>query len=217
MTNRRLAVLALAALSVGVLLAPARASAQSVWDVLRDRIEDRNQRRNDDYYGRRRGGNISDSERRVLRNVARRIDSRSRDFQRNVDRLLDDSRYDDSRREDDINQLVRSFRSAADRFRDRAGDSNDLSRSENEARQLLEAASVINRNIRRVRLDGRTASDWSQIRNDLRTVADIYGFRFRDDDYDGSYGNDDWRRGRQRDDEDWRRDRQRTNDRRWPY
>ena len=199
MTNRRFAVLAFAALTLGAaLFSPANASAQTVWDRMRDRIEDRNRRRDDDY-GRRRGGYISDRERRVLRDVSNRLENRTRDFQRNLDRLLDHSRYDDTRREDNINNNVRHLRAAADRFRDRAGDSNDLSRSAGEARQLLDAAAQVNRNLRRIRLDGRTSSDWSQIRNDLRTVADIYNLRFRDADYDGRYdGNDDWRRDRNR-------------------
>lgn len=199
MTNRRFAVLAFAALSLGAaLLSPADASAQTIWDRMRDRIEDRNQRRDDDY-NRRRGDHVSDRERRVLRDVGNRLASRTRDFQRNLDRLLDNSRYDDTRREDAVNDNVRRLREAADRFRDRAGDSNDLSRSSGEARQLLDAAAQVNRNLRRIRLDGRTSSDWSQIRNDLRTVADIYNIRFNDGDYDGRYdGNDDWRRDRNR-------------------
>src|SRR5215207_4373910 len=202
MTNRRFAVLAFASLTLGAaLLSAPEASAQTVWDRVRDRIEDRNdQRRRDDDYGRRRGdGRVSDHERRVLRDVSRRLDSRARDFQRNLDRLLDNSRYDDTRREDNINDNVRRLRDAAARFRDRAGDGNDLDRSENEARQLLDAAAQVNRSLRRVRLDGRTSSDWAQIRNDLRTVADIYNFRFNDSDYDGRYGgDDDWRRNRNR-------------------
>lgn len=207
MTTKRFAVLAFAALTFGALLSPSDASAQSIWDRIRDRAEqERNQRRrDDDYNGRRRGGYISDQERRVLRDTARRINDRSRSFQRNLDRLLDNSRYDDSRREDNVNENVRQFRNAAERFKDRAGDSNDLNRSAAEAQQLLASASQVSRNLRRVRLDGRTSSDWSQIRNDLRTVADLYGLRFREDDYDGYYGNDDWRRDRRRDD----------NNRRW--
>lgn len=195
MTNRRFTVLAFAVLTLGVtLLSPADASAQTVWDRIRDRAEDRNQRRDDDYYGRRRDGRLSERERRVLRDVANRLDDRTRDFQRNLDRVLDNSRYDDTRREDNINNNVRALRDAASRFRSRAGDNN----SSDEARRLLDAAARVNRNLRRVRLDGRTASDWSQIRNDLRTVADIYNFRFNDGDYDGRYGDDDWRRDRNR-------------------
>ena len=193
MTNRRFASLAFAALALGAALLSAApdASAQTIWDRIRDRSEQR--RNDDDYYGRRRDGRVSDRERRVLRDVANRLDDRTRDFQRNIDRLLDRSRHDDTRREDNINNNVRQLRDAAARFRNRAGDHN----SSDEARRLLDAASAVSRNLRRIRLDGRTSSDWAQIRNDLRTVADIYNFRFRDDDYDGRYGgNDDWNRNR---------------------
>ncbi len=198
MTNRRFAVLAFAALTLGAtLFSPVEASAQTIWDRIRDRAEQR--RNDDDYYGHRRDGRISDRERRVLRDVSARLDDRTRDFQRSLDRLLDRSRYDDTRREDNINHNVRILRDAASRFRSRAGDSNDLSRSSDEARRLLDAAAQVSRSLRRVRLDGRASSDWAQIRNDLRTVADIYNFRFTDGDYDGRYGgNDDWNRDRNR-------------------
>ncbi len=142
-----------------------------------------------------------------MRDLARRIESNSRDFQRDFDRLLDNSRYDDTRREDRINQEVADFRRAAERFRDRAGDSNDLSRSQDEARQLLNAAERVNRVASRVRLDSRTYSDWSQIERDLDIVADIYninyrrGGGYRNGGYDPRYP-DDRRRG---DDNWWRR------------
>ena len=182
MTNRRINFLAFAA-ALFALLLPAAANAQQGpwWGQGRDR-------RDDDYYGRR-NGRLSDHERRVLRDVARRIDDRSRSFQRNVDRALDRSRIDDTRREDNINDRVRDFRRAAERFRDRAGDSNNINNSRGEAQQLLNSAAQIDRLMRRVRLDGRAQSDWSQIRADLRTVADFHNLRLSDyGSNDGIYG-----------------------------
>jgi hypothetical protein len=198
MINRRFTLLTFAALMLGAFLSPASASAQSIWERMRDRAREEQQRQNrdddyrrdrrrDDDYGRGRSGRISDSERRRLRDLARRIDSRSRDLQRDVDRLLDNSRVDGTRREDRINNDLQNFRNAASRFRDTAGDSNDLNRSADEARQLLNLSSRVSNYLRRLRLDSRTANDWAQIRNDLRTVSDIYGFRFRDFD-GGGYG-----------------------------
>lgn len=182
MTNRfvRLAAL-VAALAFISLLSPATASAQ--WG-----------RNRDDNYGRR-NGRISDQERRVLRDVARRINDRSKDFQRDIDRALDNSRHDDTRREDRINNEVTDFRRAAERFKDRAGDSNDLSHSTNEARQLLAEASRVERLLQRVRLNSRAGNSWSQIRSDLRTVADIYNIRTGDF---GGGRDDDWGRDRDR-------------------
>ena len=196
MTKRRFTLLTFAALALATSLSPAAAGAQTIWDRIRDRAgqerdrddDYRRGRRDDDgYYGRgHRPGRISDYERRRLRDLARRISDRSRDLQRDVDRLLDRSRYDGSRREDHINDDVRRLRNAAERFRDRAGSDNDLNRSAGEARELIETAEHVGGYLRRMRLDGRTYEDWAQIRADLRTVADIYGFRLRDFD-DGGY------------------------------
>ena len=180
MTNRRMKFLAFAAVALVSLFLPATASAQRPWW---ERDNDSNNRG----YGR-----LSDHERRTLRDAARRIDDRSKSFQRNIDRRLDNSRIDDTRREDRVNQEVSDFRRAAARFRDRAGSSNDRDRGKSEAQQLLNEAERVSRLVSRVRLDARTQSDWSQIRADLRTVADIYNIRTgnfggngrgRDDDY----------------------------------
>ena len=204
MNNRRFTLLTFAAVALATFLAPAPASAQSIWDRIRDRAEQqerqrdddwRRNRRDDDRYGR--NGRMSDYERRQLRDLARRIDDRSGDLQRHVDRLLDNSRHDGSNREDRINNEARDLRNAASRFRSVAGDSDRLDRSRDEARNLLNEASRFSRMLGRLRMDGRTANDWNQIRSDLRTVANIYNLRFNDDrGYDIWNGND--RRGNRR-------------------
>lgn len=193
MTNRRFTVLTFAAVALAAFLAPAGASAQSIWDRIRDRAEQeqrgrdrdddwRRDRRDDDRYGRR-GGRISDYERRQLRDLSRRIDDRSRDLQRDVDRLLDNSRYDGSRREDRINNEARDLREAAQRFRNVAGDNDYLAGSRDEASRLLNEATRVSRMLGRLRVDSRTSSDWNQLRSDLRAVANIYGLRFNDGGY----------------------------------
>lgn len=189
MTNRLTKLPAFVAAALFALLLPAAAHAQQGpwWGQGRD-----------DNYGRR-NGRLSDQDRRFLRDVARRIDDRSGSFQRNVDRALDRSRIDDTPREDNINDRVRDFRRAAERFRDRAGDGNNINNSRGEAQQLLNSAANIDRLVRRVRLDGRAQSDWSQIRADLRTVASFYNLRMSDyGSNDGYYGRDDDRRDRNR-------------------
>jgi hypothetical protein len=202
MTNRRFNVLTIAAFALAAFIAPTAASAQSIWDRVRDRVEQdsrrddrdpdwRRDRRDDDRYGRR-GGRISDSERRQLRDLGRRIDDRSRDLQREIDRALDNSRVNGTRREDRVNDEARDLRNAAQRFREVAGDSNDLNRSRDEASRLLQEASRVSRMLNRLRMDPRSSGSWNQLRNDLRTVANIYGLRFNDD---RGY-NDDWNRNR---------------------
>ena len=202
MTSRRFTVLTFAAVALATFLAPASASAQSIWDRIRDRAEQdqrqrdrdddwRRNRRNDDWG--RRGGRMSDYERRQLRELARRIDDRSGDLQRDIDRLLDNSRMNGSPREDRINNEARDLRHAADRFHDVAGDNDSLQSSRDEASRLIQEASRFSRMLGRLRLDSRTASNWNQIRSDLRAVANIYNLRFNDDRgydiYDNRRGN----------------------------
>lgn len=188
MLNRRFTVLTFAAITLAAFIAPASASAQTVWERIRDRAEQeqrnrdddwRRNRRDDDRYGR--NGRMSDYERRQLRDLARRVDDRSRDLQRDVDRLLDNSRINGSNREDRINNEAQDLRNAASRFRNVAGDGDRYDRSRDEARELLNQASRFSRMLGRLRLDGRTSSDWNQLRSDLRTVANIYNIRFNDD------------------------------------
>ena len=210
MLNRRFIVLTFAAVALAAALAPADASAQSIWDRIRDRAEQerrddrnrdddwrRNRRDDDGRYGR--GGRVSDYERRQLRDLARRIEDRSRDLQRDIDRMLDNSRINGSNREDRINDEARDFRNAAGRFRSVAGDNDDLYRSRDEASRLLQQASQLSRALGRSRLDSRAVSGWNQLRSDLRTVANIYNLRFNDDrGYDVWNGNGNGRRGNRR-------------------
>ncbi|HEY0099644.1 MAG TPA: hypothetical protein VGB76_11905, partial [Pyrinomonadaceae bacterium] len=113
---------------------------------------------------------------------------------------------------DRINNEVKEFRQAADRFRSRVGDNgNDRNRGYQEAQYLLQAANNTERMLSRLRVDSRTYSDWRQIKQDLRTIANAYGQRY--DGYDDDYRNGGYdprnnrNRGRDRDrngrDDNW--------------
>ncbi|HWT03593.1 MAG TPA: hypothetical protein VN256_25310 [Pyrinomonadaceae bacterium] len=197
MANRPRLIPTLIAAALMAICLPLIASAQGTYDPW-GRNRDRDYRRNRDYGNSGRYGN------RNLRDVARRLDDRSGDFQRHLDSSLDRSRYDDTRREDNINELARQFRNAASRFRDRVDDRDGGS---NEARNLLQVGSRMDNLMARLRVDGRTQSDWSRIRQDLRVVADAYGLGYgggygRGDDY---YDNDRYRRRRNTNNDWWRR------------
>ena len=204
MANRPRLVPTLIAAALMAIFLPLVASAQGSYDPWgRNRDYRRDRRNDDDYYGRGGYGN------RNLRDVARRLDDRSGDFQRHLDSALDRSRYDDTRREDNINELARQFRNAASRFRDRVDDRDGGS---NEARNLLQIGSRMDNLMARLRTDSRTQSDWSRIRQDLRTVASAYGLGYgggygnggygRDDDYYGN-DNDRYRRRRNTNNNEW--------------
>jgi hypothetical protein len=170
MNNRRTILMVLATALVALCL-PVLASAQGTYDQWGRRRNDRDYRRDNDY------GRYN------LRDVARRVSNLSHDFQRHLDDALDRSRYDDTRREDRINDMAKEFRNAANDFRNEIGDGRNYNRGANEAQRLLQLGSRIDNVVSRIRLDSRSASEWSQIRQDLRVIADAYNYR-----YNGGYG-----------------------------
>jgi translation initiation factor 3 subunit A len=182
MTNRNTLKFSIFAAAILALALPAAASAQ--WG---GRYPD------DRDYGR---GRYDD---RGLRDSVHRLDRLAKDFEREMDRNLDRSRANGSRREDQINNEVHQFRDAVGDLKSRVGNGRDLNRSADEARRVLQEADQLDRVARR-------ASQWSQIQQELRYISDVYGFR-----YNGGYGrDDDWRRN-----DDYRRDRDRNNNNDW--
>jgi hypothetical protein len=187
MSRRTTLLTVISALLFSLSLATA-ASAQGR-DPWWGRNDDRRRDRDDGYYGQddgyyRRGR----YDERQVRDLAERIKDRSRRLESSVDSFLDRSRVNGTRREDHVNDDVREFRRAADRFRERVGNGRDLNRSANEARQLVASANHVDRMLSRLRVDSRVYADWREIERDLSYVADIYGINYRG-------GNDDYRRG----------------------
>lgn len=153
---------------------------------------------------------------RYVRDSAHRLDRLAKDFERDMDRALDHSRENGSRREDSINNVVHEFRRSVGDFKSRVGNGRDLNRSYNEATRMLQLADVVERQARPRWFDSRLASEWSAIRRELRTIEDAYGIR------GGRGRNDDIYRDRRdrRNDDIYRDDRRnRTDDwlRRLPF
>src|SRR5919206_961500 len=187
MTNRRTLKFSIFAAGVLALALPAAASAQ--WG-------------NRDRYPDNRGYGRYDD--RGLRDSVHRLDSLAKDFERDMDRALDRSRANGSRREDQINNEVHQFRDAVGDLKSRVGNGRDINRSADEARRVLSEAQQVDRVARPRWYDSRLASEWSQIQQELRYISNVYGFR-----YNGGYGrDDDWRRN-----DDYRRDRNDRNNR----
>ena len=185
--NRFKSLVAVFAFALLVFSLPVIASAQ--W---RD-----NNRRNDDYYGNNRSN-------RNLNATIKNLRNRSREFERRIDRELDRSRINGSRREDRINELAADFARAANRLDDAYDNNRDYRNSQDEAQRVLQLGSQMDRAIGRGRLSGNVQNDWSRIRQDLRILANAYG-GYNDDDYRNN------RRGRNRDDDYYGNDRNRRN------
>lgn len=174
--NRVKSLVAIFAFSLLVLSLPVVASAQ--W---------RDNRRNDDYYGN--GGNN-----RNLQSTIRNLKNRSERFERQVDRELDRSRYDDRRREDRINDLARDFANAVDRLEDEYDNRRDYNNSRDEAQRVLQLGSQLDRAVSRTRISYNVQNEWGRIRQDLQVIANAYG----------GYYNDNNRNRRNRRNDNWR-------------
>jgi hypothetical protein len=186
--NRIKSLLGVFAFSLLVLSLPMVASAQ--WG---GNGRDRNRDRDDDYYGRDRdddryGRNNGYYNNSRLRDAVRRLERDSNDFVKFVDRALDRSRYDDSRREDQLNNLVKDFRRAADRLEDRF-DSRNLYRSQSEAQQVINLGNQIDRSLRRYRLGWDVENYWyNNLKFQVREIENAYRYNNR-----GNNRNRDWR------------------------
>lgn len=159
MTNRRTLTFSIFAAAVLALCLPMLATAQGRYDP----------------WGR--NGNYGRYDERYVRDSIHRLDRLAKDFEKEVDRSLDRSRRDGTRREDQINARANQFRDAVGDLKSEFGNGRDLNRSRDEAQRVFQEA----RQIERVGLgmgrgsNGRIGSLWSQIRQELNVISNVYG------------------------------------------
>ncbi len=181
--NRFRNLIAVFAFSLLILVLPSMVSAQ--WR------NDRNNR-NGDY-------NRSGSYNRNLNSTIKNLKNRSKDFALQLDRELDRSRYDESRREDNLNQLTKNFKDAADKLDDEYDSRRDYNRSQDEARRALALGNQLDRALSRARLSSNLDRNWNNIRQDLQTLASAYNYDNRD-----TRNNRDNRNSRNNNNDSWR-------------
>ena len=170
--NRFRNLIAVFAFSLLILGLPSLASAQWRDDDDDDgyyRNERRNDRRNDGY---NRNGRYD----RNLQSTIRNLKNRSHQFERRLDRELDNSRYDDRNREDRINQLAEDFANAAEHLDNEYDNRGDYNQSYDEAQRVLQLGNQLDRVISRARLNGNVQNDWNRIRQDLNVLANAYNY-----------------------------------------
>ena len=176
--NRFKNIAAIFAFALMVLTLPSIASAQ--W---RDR--------DDDYYGNGRNS-------RNIRGVVERLKNRARNFERTTNRVEDrrNDRDDNWGRNGNWNRngnigriedLADRFRKATDKLANEYGNGRNLRNSEDEARRVLDIGNQIENELNRTRSNRNMQNDWRQISQDLRIIADAYGFNYNRN------RNSDWR------------------------
>lgn len=120
------------------------------------------------YYGNR---NLNSTIKNLKNNADR--------FEDVLDRELDRSRYDGTRREDNLNGLADRFKEAAERLDDEYDDGKDMNRSSDEARRVLSIGQQLGNALRQSRANRSSAvqSYWRNIQSDLRIIARAYNTR----------------------------------------
>jgi hypothetical protein len=128
-----------------------------------------------DPYGRNGGygtygryGNYGD-----MRSVVRDLKHKAGQFQREIDRDLDHSRYNGTRREDQINQLARDFRNAVNRL------DNNVYNDQRDLNRVLDLGYRIDRTVGRGRVGYNAQNVWSGIRYDLDALRNANGYNNR--------------------------------------
>ncbi len=191
-------LIALFAFSLMILALPSIASAQR---------RDNNRNNNDDDYGNNRNNNDDDYTNnrnnrnnrydRNLESTIKNLKNLSKQFERQVDRELDRSRADGTRREDKINDLAGRFTDAAKDL-DKAYDNRrDYNRSADEARRVLALGSQLDRAVSRGRIGRNLQNSWNNIERNLRVLARAYNYSNNNRDYDDDDDNGN-RRGNNR-------------------
>ncbi len=120
---------------------------------------------------------VSDSQVQTLLN---RIDTRSNTFKASLDRALDRSRFDQTNREDKVNEFVSEFENLTDdlksKFDGRTSVALDVSNV------LVRAARIDDFMKRNLRREGVAQRDWRNLRTDLNLLSNYYTLGFNLDD-----------------------------------
>jgi histidinol dehydrogenase len=106
--------------------------------------------------------------------VINRVEDRVDNFVKNYDKSLDKSKLNGSSREDWLMNRARDLESATDEL-SREFDRRDAwAENKDEVRKCLNIATDIDTNMKNYKFGAATESNWSRVRYELNTLADIY-------------------------------------------
>lgn len=111
--------------------------------------------------------------------IIKRVEERSDDFRKVIDRSLDRSAMDGSNREDNINQQVKELESAIDKLRSDFDRAQTWEETRSQVQRVMNEADEVNAIVRRGRWrrGGPVKASWAQVRVDLNRLAGVYNLR----------------------------------------
>ena len=124
-----------------------------------------------DPYGRNAGySNYGD-----MRTVVRELKAKTKQFEHQLDRDLDRSRLNGTRREDQIMDLADDFKKAVNRL----SNNGNFNRRDNKVDQVLQLGSQLERSMGRGNLSPNARNLWAGISRDLQVLGNGYGYNTR--------------------------------------
>jgi hypothetical protein len=109
--------------------------------------------------------------------IIKRVEEQSGSFRKAVDRQLDHSRLNGTRREDRINAQVKQYDRSVDELRREFSRRDSWMETRGNVERVLREASDVNRIIREAEFGPRLEADWNQLRRELNTLADVYNLK----------------------------------------
>ncbi len=119
-------------------------------------------------YGQQRPIRMND---RQVGDLIRRLENSTDRFRGTAANALDRGRYQGTRTEDDLNQLIQNFEAATDRLKERF---NRRASVAADVEQVLQQAALINSFMLTNRMSRGAQSDWALVRTDLDGLARAY-------------------------------------------
>lgn len=162
---------------------PLTARAQSDWSALRSNLDELAQAYNVTWrWGPDSASGPLDTDipyrlsEKEVEQIIHRIETESDRFRSSLDSALDRSRFNGSRREDDINAFVKDFYGETKRLHDHF-DAHKSSGAD--VQSVLDRAARIDDFMRRIRLTNKAQNDWSTLRTNLEELARVYNVTWR--------------------------------------
>lgn len=109
--------------------------------------------------------------------IIKRVEDRSDAFQKMVDRNLDRSRLNGSKREDNINDQVKDLEKALDDLRREFDRKDSFRETRREVEQVMSEADEVNALMKRLRFDASVEREWQLVKADLNKLAGVYELR----------------------------------------
>ena len=109
--------------------------------------------------------------------IIKRVEDRSDSFRDLVDKRLDRSALDGTRREDNINEQVKQFEKALDELRSEFSRQDRWLETRHHVERVMSEAEDVNVIVRRHSLRPVIEREWALLRSDINKLAGVYDLR----------------------------------------